>query len=213
MGIHRTALLAGAVIALASSLPVSADITDRLVLILDGSGSMWGQVDGEAKISIARRVLSDLITRLPSESEVGLVAYGHRRQGDCRDVETLVPIVPLDRQRLSKAIGEINAKGKTPLTAALREAIAAMRAKPEPATFILVSDGLESCGGDPCAAVRGARNAGIEFRLHVVGFDLGEGDVSQLQCTAEAGGGHFFPAQNARQLDTALRKVVEDPGQ
>lgn len=213
MGIRWTTLLAAAALALSSWQPASAEITDRLVLILDGSGSMWGQVEGEAKISIARRVLSDLIARLPADSEVGLVAYGHRRQGDCRDVETLVPISPLDRDHLSQRIGDVNAKGKTPLTAAFREAIAAMRAKPKPATFILVSDGLESCGGDPCAAVRAARNAGIEFRLHVVGFDLGEGDVSQLQCAAEAGGGRFYPAQNALQLDTALRKVVEDPEQ
>ncbi len=197
----------------AGAAPSPPGATDRLVLILDGSGSMWGQVEGVAKIVIARKVLTDLVKELPDDTEVGLVAYGHRRQGDCKDVETLVPIGPLHRQILTERIHGVDAKGKTPIAGALREAIAAMRAKPKAATFILVSDGLESCGGDPCATVRGARGAGIDFRLHVIGFDLGDADISQLECTAHAAGGRFFSAKNAGQLATALRKIVEDPSQ
>ena len=37
----------------------------RAMIILDASGSMWGQIDGEAKISIARRVLSDVLDTSP----------------------------------------------------------------------------------------------------------------------------------------------------
>ena len=74
----------------------------NLMFILDASGSMWGQVEGKAKIVIAKEVLIDLFEDLPQGLNVGLVAYGHRRKGDCNDVEELVPLSVLDKQNLIK---------------------------------------------------------------------------------------------------------------
>jgi Ca-activated chloride channel family protein len=68
----------------------------NMMFILDASGSMWGQVEGKAKITIAKEVLVGLIENLPEGLNVGLVAYGHRRKGDCKDVEELVPLGALD---------------------------------------------------------------------------------------------------------------------
>ncbi len=56
------------------------------MLILDASGSMWGQVEGGNKIVIARRVLKNLVAGLSTEAEVDLLAYGHRQKGDCEDI-------------------------------------------------------------------------------------------------------------------------------
>ena len=69
----------------------------NIMFILDASGSMWGQVEGKAKIAIAKEVLTGLIEELPDGLKVGLVAYGHRRKGDCNDVEELVPLGVLDK--------------------------------------------------------------------------------------------------------------------
>jgi Ca-activated chloride channel family protein len=61
----------------------------KSIIVLDASGSMWGQINGEAKIDIAKRVVSDLLSTLDPSLELGLVAYGHRRKGDCTDIESL----------------------------------------------------------------------------------------------------------------------------
>lgn len=58
----------------------------RIMLILDASGSMWGEIGGTAKIVTAKDVMSDLVRYLPSSLEVGLTVYGHRKEGDCNDV-------------------------------------------------------------------------------------------------------------------------------
>lgn len=179
-----------------------------LVLILDASGSMWGQVDGENKIVIARRVLGELIDELPDASEVGLVAYGHRRKGDCADIETLIPLGPLDRAAVKSAVEGLNPKGKTPITASVEQALEIVRKSGEPATVLLLSDGLETCGGDPCRAVQTARDAGAPLLLHVVGFDVEGEDLSQLQCMAQAGGGLFLNAEDASELGAALDAAV-----
>lgn len=182
-----------------------------LLLILDASGSMWGQIEGEPKISIARRVLKDLASKIPAGTDVGLIAYGHRREGDCDDIETVLPIGPVDPAVIAKRIDALNAKGKTPITKALQQAIDTLKARDTASTVVLVSDGIETCGGDPCATVRAAKEAGVRLVLHVVGFDVGDVDVSQLECTAQAGGGLYFDAKNAEDLAAALDQALESP--
>jgi len=203
------------ILVLALSMLVSAagaqEAPAPLLLVLDASGSMWGQIEGENKIVIARRVLGGLVDGLPAASEVGLVAYGHRRESDCGDIETLVPLGALDKAALKATVNALNPKGKTPITRSLQQAFAALRAHGGGATVILVSDGLETCDGDPCAAVRVAREQGIELILHVIGFDVAGEDVSQLECAAQAGGGLFLSAENAGELGAALEAAVAMP--
>jgi Ca-activated chloride channel homolog len=64
----------------------------NLILIFDASGSMWGQINGKGKITIAKEAMDLIVNDLPDDINIGLVAYGHRRKGDCDDVETLIPI-------------------------------------------------------------------------------------------------------------------------
>lgn len=187
----------------------------ELILILDASGSMWGQIEGENKITIAKKVLVDLIGELPDETNVGLIAYGHRDKGDCKDIETVVPPGPLDKTLLAEKIEAINPKGKTPITDSVTRAFDILRSKENSATVILLSDGLETCGGDPCRTVREAKESGINFVMHVVGFDVSKEDVSQLECAAQAGGGLYLSAENAGELsdalDTAVDLLVDSP--
>lgn len=180
-----------------------------LVIILDASGSMWGQIEGENKIVIARRVLKNLVASLPEDTNVGLVAYGHRREGDCDDIEMVIPLGKLDRDAFGSTIDGLNPKGKTPITKSIEETFSTLQSHDGPVTVILVSDGLETCSGDPCAAVREARETGIELLMHVVGFDLGDADVSALQCAAETSGGRYFDARSADELSSALNQAIE----
>ncbi|MCP3960506.1 MAG: VWA domain-containing protein [bacterium] len=182
-----------------------------LLLILDASGSMWGHIQGENKIVIARRVIKELVGELPEGSEVGLVAYGHRREGDCDDIETIAEIAALDKAAFTGKVEALNPKGKTPITKAVVAAFDNVRGRDDATTILLVSDGIETCGGDPCQAVRDAKASGIEFVMHVVGFDVAKEDVSQLECAAQAGGGLYFDAQNAEELSEALEAAAWAP--
>lgn len=183
----------------------------KLVLILDASGSMWGQINGENKIVIARRAVKEVVGGLAYDTEVALLAYGHRRKADCEDIETLVPFGPIDKQALGESIDALNPKGKTPITAAVQQAFDLLRSQHGSATIVLVSDGLETCGGDPCQLVRETRQAGLKFVMHVIGFDVGEEDVSQLECAAQTGGGLYFNAKDAGELASALGYTVTAP--
>ncbi|MCB1831266.1 MAG: VWA domain-containing protein [Gammaproteobacteria bacterium] len=188
---------------------VSAE-AKSLVLILDASGSMWGQVEGRNKIVIARAALDDLIRDLPDAAQTALITYGHRRKGDCKDIETLAPLGPIDKSRLMEMIDSLNPIGMTPLTDAVKAALSLVHSGENP-TIILISDGLETCGGDPCKAVSEAKESGINFLLHVVGFGIEEENVVQLECAAQAGGGLYFDVKNAADLSVALAQAVAQP--
>lgn len=189
---------------------LAADGDSDLVLILDGSNSMWGQIDGVNKIVIARDAVGGLIDQLPETSNVGLIAYGHRRESDCEDIEVLSAIEPLDKEGLKSTINGISPKGRTPITSSIDAAVELAQGS-ENSAIVLISDGLETCGLDPCAAVRTAKASGLPFVLHVIGFDVAGEDTAQLECAAQAGGGLYLNAENATELSAALQSAYERP--
>lgn len=187
--------------------PAAADDGDT-VLVLDASGSMWGQIEGEAKIGIAKSVLGDLLGELPAERRLGLIAYGHRREGDCSDIEELAAI-GADRASIGAAVKALSPKGKTPMAASVKLAADKLKYTEEKATVVLISDGIETCEPDPCGVAAALEQAGVDFTVHVVGFDVTEENAqAQLQCLAENTGGQYISASNADELGAALETTV-----
>ena len=184
--------------------------TARMVLVLDASGSMWGQIDGKAKIEIAKEVVAELIDQIPAGFQTGLTVYGHRRKGDCKDIETVIPVGPHNAAAMKAKVKGISPKGKTPLSESVRQAAQALRYTEERATVILVSDGLETCDIDPCALAADLAMSGVEFTVHVIGFDISKEDQGRLRCMADKTGGLFLAASNAGSLRDALFKTVEE---
>lgn len=180
------------------------------VIVLDVSNSMWGRVDDRPKIEIAREVIGDLLGEWPAGRRIGLVAYGHRRAGDCRDIETLIPVGELNPRAFVSTVNKLVPRGKTPLTAAVRQAAETLRYGDVPATVILVSDGIESCNADPCSLAESLERGGVDFTAHVIGFDIaGVGDKAGLKCLADRTGGKFLTADSAEELTRALEEATE----
>lgn len=211
LSIIRPAVFSGALLAstLISVAPVAAQGSDT-ILILDASGSMWGQVDGQSKIAAARRAVDSILAKWRPTDRLGLMTYGHRTKGDCKDIELLVPVSKFDPARIRDAVNSLNPKGKTPMADALRAAAEALRATENKATVVLVSDGIETCNPDPCAVAAELKKTGVGFTAHVIGFDVADPAAkNQLQCIARATGGVYLDARNAGGLENALGRAVE----
>ena len=188
------ALLLAALFICAPSSNAAAPNYPEVVFILDASGSMWGQAGGKAKIAIAKEVMAQAVPGLPAEVRLGLVAYGHRKKGDCSDVEVLVAPGSSDRAGLLKKVQALSPKGKTPIAGSLKQTAEMLKSKENETTIVLVSDGMETCDADPCGVVKALKASGIKFVLHVVGFDVDAKGKQQLTCLAQAGGGKYFSA-------------------
>src|SRR5689334_2161124 len=141
----------------------SAPRPRRLVLAIDSSGSMRAVISGERKLDAARRAAAEFLDATPPDVEVGLVVFGHKgdsskggKAASCAGVETLYPVGPANRPAIEAALAGLRATGWTPLAGAIDHA-GGMFAPSEVAgeqVLYVVSDGLETCGGDPVAAAR-----------------------------------------------------------
>ena len=192
---------------LSASAALAADAS--VLFVLDGSGSMQAKIDNKRKIEVARTVMSNLVKSLPANVRIGLETYGRNRKDDCKDIEMLAP-VGSDRATIIKAVNDLDPKGSTPLSGAIRLAAEQLRETEGSASVVVVSDGKESCEGDPCAAVREAIASGVKMHVHVVGFDVAADEAEQLRCIAKEGNGKYFAATNANELGTALAQVKEE---
>jgi Ca-activated chloride channel homolog len=193
--------------------PFAALSEGKSIIVLDASGSMWGQIDGRTKLEIAREALAGVLSGVPAEAELGLMAYGHRSKGDCADIELVVPPATGTAQAITDAANAMKFLGKTPLTDAVRQAAGELRSTEEKATVILITDGIETCEADPCALGAELEASGVDFTAHVVGFGLTAEEGATVACLAENTGGKYIEAKDAVSLVEALQTTVAvEPG-
>lgn len=196
-------LMTGVISLVALTGSAAAQDDGGTMIVLDGSGSMWGQIGGTAKIEIARDAIGRMLADWPEGRPLGLMAYGHRREGDCDDIETLLSPGPLDRSTVDAALEDITPRGKTPVGASVR---AAANSAGQNGSVVVVTDGLENCGADLCALGEELAASGTGLTAHVIGFDVEDAD-GQLACLAEATGGRYIAAPDAASLTGALQQV------
>ncbi|MET3596375.1 Ca-activated chloride channel family protein [Mesorhizobium shonense] len=184
---------------------------NKVIIILDASGSMWAQIDGKPKLEIARESLRTVLQSVPADDEIGFMAYGHRQKGSCEDIELIVPPQAGSASAISAAADSMKFLGKTPLTAAVKQAADALKYTEDKATVVLITDGLETCGGDPCALGKELKETGIDFTADVVGFGLTADEGRQIACLAENTGGKYIQASDEKALQQALVEIVAAP--
>ena len=181
----------------------------HLLFIFDSSESMNDLIDGnETKLDAAKKALSDFVAILPADLSVGLEVYGHRETEECEDIEIVVPVGKLNVEKMQKEINSLQAFGATPVAAALEKGGAAMTSLKGKKTIVLISDGVDTCNGDPVRAAKHLREEmGIDVIVQVAGLGVDEGAKEQLKETASAGGGNYYTADNAQQLERSLKDI------
>ena len=121
---------------IAAGLHAAEPAQTKTMLVLDASGSMWGQIGGKTKIAIAREAVDSMLDGW-NGGDLGLIAYGHRRKGDCADIEVLQAIGPDTAAGIRKQVNALNPKGMTPITASVRMAAEQLRYTEQKATVIV----------------------------------------------------------------------------
>lgn len=122
----------------------------------------------------------------------------------------MVPPAAGTAPQILDAVNAMRFQGKTPLTEAVRLAAEALRSTEEPATVVLVTDGIETCEADPCALATELEASGVDFTAHVIGFGLTRDEGAEVACIAENTGGRYLPASDAGALASALEQAISD---
>ena len=185
--------------------------------ILDASGSMTETLsDGSPKIEVAKQVLTDHMRSFKPETNIGLRAYGHRlpyqqTAESCKDIELIAPVEKGQMERIVGFLQDFKAQGMTPLAASLQQAKEDLVYDTSHInSIVLLSDGIDTCGGDPCKLVAELKAQGVEFTIHVIGLDVDDPTRKQLMCIAQAAGGKYHDARSQQDLSTVLDIVKSD---
>jgi len=203
-------LLAGAGMPLFSQQsrqPPKTPVVTRILFVFDVSQSMYGQWQNSTKFEIATRLFSNLLDSLKTvkDLEVALRMYGHQKQyppQDCDDTRLEVPFAKDNIPRIQHVLKTVYPKGTTPIAYSLLQA-----ANDFPPCdhcrniIILITDGIEECGGDPCAASIELQQKGIILKPFIVG--IGKDFRDQFECV-----GTYFDAANEKEFRNALNIII-----
>src|SRR5437667_7176962 len=201
--------------AMQSSAPAAgaptSEITD-LALIVDYSGSMNAKMeDGATKVASAKKCVTDLIDKLPNDLNVALIVYGTSKKRACDDIDIVQPLGVIDKPALKSKVTSFNATGMTPIASSLIKAGDELKKAKGGSAIVLVTDGAESCHGDPAGvAAKLAAEFGVKFGINVIGFGIEPKEKAQLADIAAKGHGKLLTVENANELASALQKVVAE---
>ncbi len=198
--------------------------TVNVELIFDVSGSMSQRVDtGQTRMDIAKRVLGEVINVIPDRDgiNVGLRIYGFRgdnteatKQVSCTSSELVVPVAGVDRASLLNEIEALEPIGWSPLAFSLLRAESDFPAANENVTnaIVLITDGLDSCGGDPCDTAGDLASGEAQISISVIGIALTAAEQNTIDCIVEEGNGLLFGSASASEWSEALFSVLEEGG-
>ena len=170
---------------------------------MDASGSMrTPMAGGMSRLEAAKRAAASMIRSLPPDIDVGLIEFAA-----CGQVRRDKFYPQAERDRLVGEIDALQPKAGTPLADALRRA-GTIGSSSADASVVVVSDGADSCGGDPCAAARALRSRKPNIVVNVVDLSDTPRERAVLQCIAEAGGGRLLSPGDVTELTRKMKEAV-----
>lgn len=180
----------------------------RILFLLDASGSMMAKWENSDRMTVAKNLLSHLVDSLDQYDnvEVALRAYGHqfgRERNDCKDTKLEVPFGEDNATAIKKKLDAIVPRGNTPITYSLQQAAGDFPEDRSRNVVILITDGLESCGGDPCATSEALQKKRIFLRPFVIGIGIEPQQEQQLDCI-----GQYFNAADIKTFERVLSEIV-----
>ncbi len=186
-------------------------------IIVDASGSMNGLLGKTTKVDALKTALKNVLaTPLPPEMntrKIALRVFGSKSpvaKNDCNDTDLLLKMDRYDAATSVPALDKITPQGVTPLAFTLEESNKDFVQNSDGADnlIVLITDGIESCNGDPIAAVERLHKGPAKVMVDVIGFDVDQPSQEALKKMAAAGSGQFFLARSDVELANALDQAV-----
>lgn len=193
-------------------------LSANIAILLDASGSMAQKIGGKTKMELAKEAVNQFVASMPEGSNVSLRVYGHKgsnsdsdKKLSCDSTEVVYDLKPYSESEFKSSLGKFQPTGWTPIAKAISETKADFEKANKPGQNIIyvVSDGIETCDGDPVKEAKELHDSNIDAVVNIIGFDVDSNGQKQLISVAEAGGGKYETVNTAEDF----KKIWEDERQ
>ena len=194
-----------------------ADGAPIIHFIFDASWSMRVAIDADdtSRIGIAKEALRGVVEELPAGVPVSMRVFGNIEGNYACRTDLMRPVQPLDREQFLTEIEDVYPiwNANTPIAASLAKVQEDLAGVNGPVTVVLLTDGEETCGGDPAAEIQALQDAGFDVRVNVVGLKIDDEALkTEFARWAELGGGEYFDVSaDSTALQTALTAAMSVP--
>lgn len=186
-----------------------AQVPTRILLIFDCSNSMYGLWESDSKYNIARRLVGRMVDSLSREPNVQLAlrCYGHQKKyppQDCDDTKLEVPFSRDNAWLIKAKLDKLKPSGTTPIALSLEACASDFPDRNARNVVLLITDGKEECGGDPCAISAALQSKGITLRPFIVGVgQLDPAIRESFQCI-----GNYYDAATEGAFTQVLNIII-----
>jgi Ca-activated chloride channel family protein len=195
--------------------------TDAM-LVFDGSGSMAGNErlgigSVVTRIDKVRKALDRVLPAVTPNRKIGLVTYGPGPYNRCDNIELNLRPAENAAGPIKSAVDAIVPAGRTPLTEAVRQAADVLDYRKKPGVVVLLTDGEETCGGNPCTLAKALKAEAADLTVHVIGYRMkdfswtGGAGLMDMRCLADATGGYYESPETLEELVASLSKTLGCP--
>ncbi|MCA1033504.1 VWA domain-containing protein [Bacillus infantis] len=192
--------------------------TKNISIQIDSSGSMNGQVSGGVKMKLAKEAVENFAAGFREDTIMTLRTYGHKGTGDdkdkamsCASTEVMYDANTYDQAAFKAALEKFKPSGWTPLAASIKAGYEDLKAKAGEDTeniLYIVSDGIETCDGNPVKEAKALADSNLNVKVHIIGFDVDDAGQAQLKKTAEAGNGKYYTVNSKLELTNTLNELM-----
>lgn len=188
----------------------TTQVKTRVLFLLDASGSMANEWQGTTRIQVAKNVLKKIMDSLQTlpNLEVGLRVYGSQSAlglNDCKDTRLEAPIRPKNAEFIKTRIDAIATRGITPIAYAMQQVVNdfGISAGPVRNVVVLITDGIESCNGNPCEVSLQLQKKGVMLNPFIIGMGMQRSEINSFDCM-----GRFYDATNAKTFKQITANVM-----
>ncbi|WP_042144592.1 VWA domain-containing protein [Paucisalibacillus sp. EB02] len=183
----------------------------KAIILLDASSSMLLSVDGEVKMDVAKDAVMRFADVIGQESEVSLVVYGHKgseansdKKLSCEGIEEIYPMGAYNSESFQESLSNFESKGWTPLAGAINKATEMSAEIEGTITVYIVSDGVETCDGNPIIAAEDFVKENEDRSVNIIGFNVDKKAEEQLTAVSASGNGKYYSANNAEEIQETI---------
>ena len=196
----------------------------EILIIFDYSKSMNNSIGYTKRFFLATDAIISVITTIDDNTKIGLRLFGIDNSSDfafqnkqlsdeekrCLSSKLVLPIAKNNTRNIINKFSEYTPFGASPIGYSLRQAVKndftpAVQLK----HIILVTDGTENCGDDPCKFIRNLMQTRNDIKIDIIGVSINKNAYSELSCIAGYTNGKLYNANNPDELKINLKNALE----